>query len=195
MHCATVKSGSAHLPRKVWWFYFWSTCAKLIFSLHIKRSRELPCFSATGIFLESTTTQIPTLIDSLNIIMLPDFNFPYLAATLAIVVFQLAYFAFIVVHRLYFSPLSGFPGPKLAAATSWYEFYYQYWLNGQYVFQIEKLHKKYGTYPRSMNHVKTQRGSLLMIFRTNCSGHSRRTFHPRPRILQRAVCYRKPTAN
>ncbi|TVY92052.1 Cytochrome P450 monooxygenase [Lachnellula willkommii] len=54
------------------------------------------------------------------------------------------YFVFVIVHRLYFSPLASFPGPKLAAATGWYEFYYQYWLNGQYIFQIEEMHKKYG---------------------------------------------------
>jgi hypothetical protein len=92
--------------------------------------------------------------------MLPNFNPLYLGVILALVVSQLAYFAFIVVRRLYFSPLAGFPGPKLAAATSWYEFYYQYWLNGQYVFQIEKMHKKYGTCYWSMNHVKTRRGSF-----------------------------------
>jgi hypothetical protein len=58
--------------------------------------------------------------------------------------FTLAYIAYVLVHRLYFSPLAGFPGPKLAAATHWYEFYYDYWCNGKYIFEIEKMHKKYG---------------------------------------------------
>lgn len=50
----------------------------------------------------------------------------------------------LVVYRLYFSPIAGFPGPRIAAATGWYEFYYQFWLNGQYIFEIEKMHQKYG---------------------------------------------------
>lgn len=47
-------------------------------------------------------------------------------------------------YRLYFSPLSKFPGPKLAALTKFYEFYYDVVLQGQFTFQIQKMHKKYG---------------------------------------------------
>ena len=50
------------------------------------------------------------------------------------------------VWRLYLSPLSKFPGPKLAALTMWYEIYYDV-LNscgGLYFWRIEQLHKKYG---------------------------------------------------
>ncbi|TRX88990.1 hypothetical protein FHL15_010112 [Xylaria flabelliformis] len=54
------------------------------------------------------------------------------------------YFAGLVIYRLYFHPLAGFPGPKLAAATGWYEFYFQCWLEGQYIFETEKMVKKYG---------------------------------------------------
>lgn len=48
------------------------------------------------------------------------------------------------IYRLFFSPIAGFPGPKLAALTYWYEFYYDVVKDGQYIFQIEKLHKCYG---------------------------------------------------
>ncbi|TVY28782.1 Cyrochrome P450 monooxygenase [Lachnellula hyalina] len=48
------------------------------------------------------------------------------------------------VYRLYFSPIAHFPGPKLAAFTLWYEFYYDAWLGGQYVFKIHRLHAQYG---------------------------------------------------
>ncbi|KAK4109141.1 cytochrome P450 [Canariomyces notabilis] len=72
------------------------------------------------------------------------FGFSPVVAVSAFLVVHCLYFAALVVYRLWFSPLAGFPGPKLAAATGWYEFYYQYWLNGQYIFEIEKMHKKYG---------------------------------------------------
>ncbi|KAI1410009.1 cytochrome P450 [Hypoxylon sp. FL1857] len=61
-----------------------------------------------------------------------------------LVLAQCIYFVSLVIYRLYFSPLAKFPGPKIAAATGWYEFYYQCWLNGKYIFEIEKMHKKYG---------------------------------------------------
>ncbi|KAH7333290.1 cytochrome P450 [Rhexocercosporidium sp. MPI-PUGE-AT-0058] len=51
------------------------------------------------------------------------------------------------VYRLYFSPIAKFPGPKLAALTWWYQFYYDFLLpnhKGQYPFTIQKMHKKYG---------------------------------------------------
>ena len=48
------------------------------------------------------------------------------------------------VYSVYFGPLAKFPGPKLAAATLWYEFYYDMYLKGQYTFKIKELHGKYG---------------------------------------------------
>lgn len=49
------------------------------------------------------------------------------------------------VYYLYFSQLAGFPAPRIAAATSWYEFYYDYWCNGKYIFEIERMHQRYGS--------------------------------------------------
>ena len=50
------------------------------------------------------------------------------------------------VWRLYLSPLSSFPGPKLAVLTLWYEFYYDVLKSGGglYIWKIEELHKIYG---------------------------------------------------
>lgn len=51
----------------------------------------------------------------------------------------------LVIYRLYLSPLAKFPGPKLAACSKWYEFYYDVVLRGQFTFQIQRMHQKYGT--------------------------------------------------
>ncbi len=64
---------------------------------------------------------------------------PVLAAVAAI------YFAALAVYRLYLHPLAKFPGPRLAAVTSWYEGYYEIVKNGQYSRQISNLHDQYGT--------------------------------------------------
>ena len=47
-------------------------------------------------------------------------------------------------YRLYLDPLAKFPGPKLAALTLWYEFYYDVVQRGKYTFEIEKMHEAYG---------------------------------------------------
>lgn len=47
-------------------------------------------------------------------------------------------------YRLYWSPLAGYPGPKLAALSNWYEFYYDVILQGKFTLHIQELHKQYG---------------------------------------------------
>ena len=56
----------------------------------------------------------------------------------------LTYLISIAVYRLYFHKLAHFPGPKLAALSKWYEFYYEVYLKGQFVFQLQVLHEQYG---------------------------------------------------
>ena len=68
-----------------------------------------------------------------------------LRAAAAILSISAIYVVGLVIHRLYFSPIAGFPGPKLAAITSWYELYYDVIKDkGKYLFEIEKMHDKYG---------------------------------------------------
>ncbi|RMZ77567.1 hypothetical protein DV737_g4257, partial [Chaetothyriales sp. CBS 132003] len=43
-----------------------------------------------------------------------------------------------------FTPIAKFPGPKLAAATLWYEFYFDVILGGQFGKHIAALHDQYG---------------------------------------------------
>lgn len=48
------------------------------------------------------------------------------------------------VYHLYFHPLSKFPGPRIAAATYLYEFYYDVVKGGMYIWEVERMHEKYG---------------------------------------------------
>ncbi|MCJ1436172.1 hypothetical protein MMC27_005550 [Xylographa pallens] len=50
----------------------------------------------------------------------------------------------VAIHRLYFSPLVRFPGPRLVALTHGVELYYDIIERGRYAFEIIKMHKKYG---------------------------------------------------
>lgn len=57
-----------------------------------------------------------------------------------------------VVYRLFFHPLSKFPGPKLAACSLWYEFYYDVALEGRWAFKIREMHDEYGPIVRINPH-------------------------------------------
>lgn len=85
------------------------------------------------------------------------------------------------IRRLYFHPLSHIPGPKLAALTWWYEFYFDGIQPGRYVFQIQELHKQYGvsrlllfSSSCGLLHTTPQRGLTRRDRRPDCSRHSRR---------------------
>ena len=49
-----------------------------------------------------------------------------------------------VIYRLYLSPISQVPGPRLAAITSLYEQYYDLVFEGRFPWQIDELHQRYG---------------------------------------------------
>lgn len=57
----------------------------------------------------------------------------------------LAYTVSLLIHRIYLSPLAAFPGPFLAKATHWYEFYHNFVRTGKYYEEIKKMHDVYGT--------------------------------------------------
>ena len=69
---------------------------------------------------------------------------PSVALLIGATVACLLYLVGLAVYRLYLSPIARFPGPKLAALSRWYEFYYDCVLPGQFTFHIQELHKQYG---------------------------------------------------
>lgn len=71
---------------------------------------------------------------------LPTFIQSFAIATVAYV----AYAGFRTIYRLFFHPLSSFPGPRLAAATEWYETWYDVFMHGEMLRHGQKLHEQYG---------------------------------------------------
>ena len=65
-----------------------------------------------------------------------------MAETLAVLF--VFYISGLYIYRMFFDQLSHIPGPKLAAASLWYEFYYDVIKKGQYTFEIGRMHEKYG---------------------------------------------------
>ena len=104
----------------------------------------------------------------------PPNKFGYLALGSATIF--LIYALIIVVHRLYFSPLAGFPGPKIAAATGWYEFYFDIVKRGKYIYEIEKMHHKYGN---NRNTIRPTLSSLSNLLRPDYPNQPVRAGYPR----------------
>ena len=63
-----------------------------------------------------------------------------------------AYVLGLVIYRLYFHPLAKFPGPKYAAISRWHEYYHEVVRKGQFTFEIQEYHRKYGALKCSCRH-------------------------------------------
>ncbi len=66
------------------------------------------------------------------------------SSAVAVAIIFTVYSLSLGVYRLFLSPLAGFPGSRIAAATHYYEFYYDWWCQGKYIFEIERMHKIHG---------------------------------------------------
>ena len=71
-----------------------------------------------------------------------NLNLTYLAAASCLVF--LTWVIYGVIYRLKLSPIAKFPGPRLAALTGAYEFYFDVIKKGMYIWEIEKMHQRYG---------------------------------------------------
>lgn len=75
------------------------------------------------------------------------------ATTIRAAVFVVAFYCLSkCLYNLYLHPLSRFPGPKLAAIGSLYEFYYDVVKDGTYIWEMERMHREYGSnqhFPKS----------------------------------------------
>lgn len=60
--------------------------------------------------------------------------------------FLVSWVVVVIIYRLYLHPAAKFAGPRVAALTYFYEFYYDVWQGGQYTWKIRDLHKQYGNY-------------------------------------------------
>jgi hypothetical protein len=67
-----------------------------------------------------------------------------LQSVATLIAVPIIYYLFKLIYRVIFHPLAGFPGPKLAALTFKYEYYYDGLKDGRYTEQISRMHDKYG---------------------------------------------------
>lgn len=88
-------------------------------------------------FFQHIIPRVPVLRIAMELTTIP--NLPALLACIFVL-----YIICIGVYRLYFSPLAKFPGPRLAALTLWYEFYYDVIKHGRYTWRIAEMHQQYG---------------------------------------------------
>ena len=70
-----------------------------------------------------------------------EINTPFVECAIVTIVL---YTTYVVIYRLYLSPIAHFPGRRLAALTLWYEFYFDVLKRGSYVWEIQKMHQTYG---------------------------------------------------
>ncbi|KAH7305262.1 putative flavonoid 3-hydroxylase [Stachybotrys elegans] len=93
----------------------------------------------------------------------------------------LLYTTALITYRLYFHPLAKFPGPKLAAATGWYEAYFDLWVlpRGQFMHEIKRMHQLYGPIVRiNPNEIHIEDSSWSETLYSNAANGTRDKYPP-----------------
>ena len=92
----------------------------------------------------------------------------------------------VIIYRLYFHPLTRFPGPKLAAATHWYEFFVDVFVGQGNTFynQVDRMHARYGS-PYQGKSVDSR--LIILTSRSNRPDYARRNTHKGPKMVEGAV--------
>ena len=85
---------------------------------------------------ENSSNIMPAIESILNVLK----TWPLTAVSAAFVLYVILLYT----YRVTLHPLAKYPGPRLAAMTLWYEFYYDFFQRGQYLFRIRDMHAKYG---------------------------------------------------
>ncbi|EFZ01933.1 cytochrome P450 [Metarhizium robertsii] len=78
-----------------------------------------------------------------------DFFVPRFSAIALLPALVLVYWIPLTIYRIWFHPLSRFPGPKLAASTSLYSHYFNFVQGGNFIRHLEYLHDEYGPIVRT----------------------------------------------
>lgn len=75
-----------------------------------------------------------------------NFLAPHLTQTKILLIFIIINLCnvLIIIRRLFFHPLTAFPGPRLAAATTFYKIYFEVIKGGELLGRIHQLHVLYG---------------------------------------------------
>ena len=95
----------------------------------------------------------------------------------------IAYLVVRSIYRLYFHPLSHIPGPKIAAISHAYEFYHDAVRGGMYIWEVGKMHEKYGLHFQPQGHTSVPSVMLTMLSRPHSANQPPRGAHQGSALL------------
>ena len=100
--------------------------------------------------------------------------------TAALGVFCLIFYK--IIYKIYLHPLSHIPGSKIATCSFLYEFYHDVLRGGMYMWEIEKMHQKYGTVRHLLSKQQSDRQIQAQSYRHPQTSYARSSSAQTPRI-------------